>query len=210
MKSHRSKSWDTVDCLWAHFLLTCLLPSYAHHLKDLITLHEMCGMWRPNGPWFELHSAMFLMWDPGQVFKSSWSWGLLGDTNELIDTKLLSTQDRALQILEEYGNKRTRPLEKNESINEIHPLHNPKFFGKHFEIGKLIAKYPNLIQDWWEVRENWLAPLSYIQLRMNLACFKSQSFVTPEWVGNPRGGQSREGEDSQHGERAPSSQLSNN
>ena len=77
----------------------------------------------------------------------------------MIDTKLLSIQDRALQILEEYGNKRNRPLEKNESINETHPLYNPKFFNKHFqkgysEIGKLIAKYPNLIQDWWEVREN--------------------------------------------------------
>lgn len=38
--------------------------------------------------------------------------------SEIIDTKLLSIQDIALQILKEYGNKRNKPLNENETTNE--------------------------------------------------------------------------------------------
>lgn len=58
-----------------------------------------------------------------------------------------------------YVSKRNSPLDENEPKNKINLLYNPKIFNKHFqrdyfEIGKLIAEYPNLTQDWWERKES--------------------------------------------------------
>lgn len=160
-------------------------------------------MWygcRPRGPWFEPHSVMFLLWDSGQVsLNHPGLWGLLWDTNEIIDTKLLSSQDRALQILEEYSSKRNRSLEKNESKNEIHPLYNPNFLitifrGTIFWNRKYNCKTQKFYTGLMGRKRKLTCPslFSPLQLRMNLACFKSQSFVTPEWTENQKGSQSRE------------------
>lgn len=50
-------------------------------------------------------------------------------------------------------------MNENEPISKINLLYNPKIFNEHFqrnylEIEKLIAKYPNLMQGWWERKEN--------------------------------------------------------